>query len=196
MTSRRRRVWIVVGIVVVAITLAEFGMYRVSDMSSITYPNSAWQLSGDRVAFTGDVLFDVQCTTDNAPCREIRDGTGKDPASKATITARMKLSIDDPPWCYTPLYKRGELSYHAEVDIADSSNGRHKQIGLQGLIEASAIGLDSCGNLRTYLLHMAARDLRVQLAKALELGDKMMWKCSDGMLRISAAPNPCLDPKL
>jgi hypothetical protein len=191
MPSRRSLLWITLVVVVVIVVLAELGLYRVSNLHGRTYANSPWQTGGDRAVFSGEVLVDVQCVTENANCRAIAGQTAQDHPSKPETTARIKLSIDAPPWCYTPIYKRGSLHYQAEVEVAGHTGARGKQIGFRGAVEASALGLDSCGNVRDFLLSLASRDIRRQLASALEQGTTLMWKCSDGTLRLSDDDNPC-----
>ena len=100
----------------------------------------------------------------------------------------MTLWIDDPPWCFTPLYKRASLRYRAAIEVTGQDR---KQIAFRGAVDAASLGLDSCGNVRRFLVSLATADITRQLASGLEQGPELMWKCGDGKLRLSGGDHPC-----
>jgi hypothetical protein len=186
------RRWIISSAVVLAgvIAFGELGAFEVGSLDGRTLPNFAWQVSGDREAFIGDVDIAVRCREDNVSCREIATIMGS-PMPSAGTAMTVALSVSDPPWCYTPVYKSGELQYDATVDVRSRWGSRAKRIALTGVVSGSTFGLSSCGRLRAFLYFLAVDDIRNQMVEAAKQGETLMWKCADGVLRGGPGVDPC-----
>lgn len=166
------------------------GVFRASTLGGETITNVPWQLSGSRTAFAGAAEISVECTRGSDNCSDIKRALDTKQVD-APLAVKIALATTDPSWCYTPFYKRGELSYDATVDIAAKS-GESKRIGMRGHVEASGFGIESCGFVRRFLVYLATRDVRRQLNDSASKGRDLMWKCPDGRLGSNPnEPDPC-----
>ena len=157
------------------------GIFRASTLDGKTVMNAPWQLSGSRTAFAGTADITVDCTSGSDNCVEMKRSLIAKPDG-ATLAVKITLAASDPSWCYAPFYKSGELTYDATVEVAVKGTAEAKRIGMQGHVEASGFGVESCGFVRKFLVFLATRDVLRQLNDGARKGRELMWKCADGKL--------------